>query len=255
LSLHSGGEARCFITHCCSNLISVFWILTTLSRFNYTTTGFSDIQTAPAELASTPASLIFNIELQRVKIFNFIEKELQISDAFDEPRIFEVRKRTGDEPALSLSELFDFSLVSWDGNKGKDYGRGLIVYRTLEIDDSGEWFGSEYGGLLGAGRSGFNSILDYASFIDDTTHQSPTIGIQDGFYYVSTTTSVGYRYQIFSSEALNSWNKISPLISSNITDGGNFVGGDDILIESGAIDTFLTKKFYSTVVSPIEYTD
>jgi len=223
--------------------------------FNYTTTGFSDIHTAPSELASTPAFLIFDTELQRIKIFNFIEKELQISDAFDEPRTLEVRKRIGNEPALSLSELFDFSLVSWDGDKEIDYGGGLIVYRTFEVDESGEWFGSEFGGLLGAGRSGFGSILDYASFTDDTAHQSPTIDIQDEFYYVSTTTSVGYHYQIFSSEVLSSWNKISPSIGFNLTDGGDFVGGTGILIESGSIDTLLTKKFYKTVVSPIEYTD
>jgi hypothetical protein len=225
------------------------------ATFNYTTTGFNNIHTAPAELASTPAFLIFDTELQRIKIFNFIEKELQISDAFDEPRTFEIRKRTSDEPVLSLSELFDFSLVLWDGNKEKDYGGGLIVYRTFEVDESGEWFGSEYGGLLGAGRSGFGSILDYASFTDDVTNQSPIIDIQDEFYYVSTTTSVGYRYQIFSSEALSSWNKISPSISSNLTDGGDFVGGEGILIESGTINTLLTKKFYRTVVNPIEYTD
>ena len=226
------------------------------ATFSYTTTGYRDFHTAPAALASTPAFLIFDTELQQVKVFNFIDKELQVPDAFNQHRIYEVSKRESNEAIKSLPELFDFLNVAWEANKERDYGGGLIIYMTFEVNESGDWFGSEYGGLLGGGSSGSGSIIGYEPYVIATTHGSPSIDIQESFYYVRTPTSAGYSYEVFSTEALGSWNEIDPSISANLSDAGNYIGsGEYLLIESGPNSSRPTKKFYRTIVTPLQFSD
>lgn len=226
------------------------------ARFSYSTTGFRDILTHPATSSNTPAFLIFDTNLQQVKVFNFIDKELQTPDAFEQYRTFEVKKRESNDAILSLYELFNFSSVIWEANKEKDYGDGMIVYMTFSVDEFGEWFGSEYGGLLGTGSSGSGTISSFEPFIPITGHSSPSIKIQESFYYVRTPTLVGYSYKLFSTEVLGSWNEITPRINANLSKEGDYIGsGELIIMESGRNHTRAAKKFYRTVITPLEFTD
>jgi hypothetical protein len=217
-------------------------------QFTYSSTGFSlgGIPSDPEEVQQ-PAYFIFDVQKQEIKIFNYLDSSL--SHSFDQHRVFQVSRRSTSKIISTTSQLFDFENTTWEGNKILDLGDGMVFNRYFTLQEDGDWFASENGGLSGAGVSGSGHILSYSEFTPTLPTKKVEIIQRNQYLDIRYEASLGYSQKLHVSHDLSEWNEVSNT-GWNPLEGNAYVSS---LFKSYEKADMPSRAFFRVTTSPLTF--
>lgn len=217
-------------------------------QFDYTSTGFPSAEFPVVAIQSEePAFFIFDIPSQELRIFNFTDRWL--SHSFGRHRIFSVSRRDSTDPVTTLSELFDFQEILWDGSKLLDYGDGMVLYRDFTISVEGDWSASEYGGIWGIGTDTYGKILGYWAYTPTLEEKEIQIEQRNEFIDVSFSASSGYAQKLMVSYNLSQWFEV-PNAGSNFLQENSYVSS---LFKTYQLSESESSAFFKVMIEPLTF--
>jgi hypothetical protein len=216
--------------------------------FTYSSTGFplGEIPSDPVELQS-PAYFIFDTDKQEIKVFNYIDTSL--SHIFDRHRVFQVSDRNTSGTISTLSQLFDFSITAWNGDKVLDLGDGMVYNRYYSVDGNGNWWASEGGGIWRPGVSGFGQILSYSEYTPELPEEGTKISQREEFIDISYKASTGFAQTLHVSYDMSEWVEVSDA-GSNPLEGNAYISSLFKSIQKTDLDP---QAFFRVTVSPLTF--
>jgi hypothetical protein len=211
----------------------------------------------PPSLAASPAHYIFDTDSQQVKVFNFVESEIQ----FDyDRRTFEVNRRSGNEPILTQSELTDLSICEWKLHAEYIDEYDINVIGECTFREDGSWsYATQY--LFGP-HGFYGDIVAFDNFTApeiETSKIELSVHIGNNRAYLRITAPLGLKHKLYRCTELGNWEEATlpgpESVNLNLTDTGHIISSG---IGIGLMTEYLSSvdsAFYKVEPSQLEFTD